>query len=125
MKKLLMILIGAALAIGIATVSIAAAAGVSEVIQPGTDGNVMLDVELWLYGDVYVNGTVDVDDITQIKRFINGKSSVFGTLDTDSEEYRNLVADVTGNGVIDVDDITQIKRYINGKTSVFDAFSEE
>ena len=57
----------------------------------------------------------------QIKRMFNGKTSVFGTGDADTEAYRNKVANVySSDDTVDGTDATQIKRFYNNKTSVLD-----
>ena len=72
-------------------------------------------------GDVNNDGEVDALDATQITRYSNGKSSVFGsTSDAASEAARLKAGDVNGDGEVDALDATQITRYSNGKPSIFD-----
>ena len=83
---------------------------------------VMQDVEIWLYGDVNGDGMVNMTDATQIKRKYNGKTSIFGSSDAETEAYRLLVANVySSDGVVNSTDATQIKRFYNGKSSIFDS----
>ena len=110
MKKLLMILIGAALAIGIATVSIAAAAGDSEVIQPGTDGNVTLDVVLYHVGDVNADGDIDVIDLQRLYAHLNdsnplGADDAYGDVNEDTE--------------VDVIDLQRLYAHLNDSNSLY------
>ena len=80
------------------------------------------DVEIWLYGDVNGDGMVNMTDATQIKRKYNGKTSIFGSSDAETEAYRLLVANVySSDGVVNSTDATQIKRFYNGKSSIFDS----
>ena len=85
------------------------------------NADVQQDVEIWLIGDVTGDGVVDGTDAMQIKRMFNGKTSVFGTGDADTEAYRNKVANVySSDDTVDGTDATQIKRFYNNKTSVLD-----
>ena len=80
------------------------------------------NVEIWLYGDVNGDGMVNMTDATQIKRKYNGKTSIFGSSDAETEAYRLLVANVySSDGVVNSTDATQIKRFYNGKSSIFDS----
>ena len=84
--------------------------------------NVTQDVEIWLLGDVTGDGVVDISDATQIKRKYNGKTSIFGSADAETETYRLIVANVySSDDSIDITDAAQIKRYYNGKSSIFDS----
>ena len=84
--------------------------------------NVVQDVEIWLLGDVTGDGVVDISDATQIKRKYNGKTSIFGSADAETETYRLIVANVySSDDSIDITDAAQIKRYYNGKSSIFDS----
>lgn len=72
-------------------------------------------------GDVNCDGEVDAKDATQITRYSNGKTSVFGsTSNTVLEEARLRAGNVNGDNEVDAKDATQITRYSNGKTSIFD-----
>ena len=83
---------------------------------------VVQDVEIWLLGDVTGDGVVDISDATQIKRKYNGKTSIFGSADAETETYRLIVANVySSDDSIDITDAAQIKRYYNGKSSIFDS----
>ena len=80
------------------------------------------NVEIWLYGDVNGDGMVNMTDATQIKRKYNGKTSIFGSSDAETEAYRLLVANVySSDGVVNSTDATQIERFYNGKSSIFDS----
>ena len=82
---------------------------------------VVKDVTIWLYGDVTGDGTVNMIDATQIDRKYNGKTSVFGTADAETEAYRLLVANVyAADGAINATDSNQIERFYNGKSSIID-----
>ena len=84
--------------------------------------NVTQNVEIWLYGDVTGDGVVNTTDATQIKRKYNGKTSIFGSADAETEAYRLIVANVyEADGTINTTDATQIKRLYNGKSSIFDS----
>lgn len=89
-------------------------------ITVGTEA-VVKDVKIWLYGDVTGDGAVDTIDATQIKRKFNGKTSIFGSTDAETEAYRLIVANVyAADGIIDATDAAQIKRFYNGKSSIID-----
>lgn len=82
---------------------------------------VVKDVTIWLYGDVTGDGIVSMVDATQIDRKYNGKTSVFGSADADTEAYRLIVANVyAADGTINATDSAQIKRFFNGKSSIID-----
>ena len=82
---------------------------------------VVKNVEIWLCGDVTGDGAVNTVDATQIKRKYNGKTSVFGSADADTEAYRLIVANVyAADGTINATDSAQIKRFFNGKPSIID-----
>lgn len=82
---------------------------------------VVKDVTIWLCGDVTGDGMVDTIDATQIKRKFNGKTSIFGSTDAETEAYRLIVANVyAADGIIDATDAAQIKRFYNGKSSIID-----
>ena len=84
--------------------------------------NVAQNVEIWLYGDVTGDGVINTTDATQIKRKYNGKTSIFGSADEETEAYRLIVANVyETDGTINTTDATQIKRLYNGKSSIFDS----
>ena len=92
-------------------------------ITVGTEA-VVKDVEIWLYGDVTGDGLVDMTDATQIDRKYNGKTSVFGTADAETEAYRLIVANVyAADGIMDTADSNQIDRFFNGKSSIINSAS--
>lgn len=87
-----------------------------------SSSNVTQNVEIWLYGDVTGDGVINTTDATQIKRKYNGKTSIFGSADEETEAYRLIVANVyETDGTINTTDATQIKRLYNGKSSIFDS----
>ncbi|MGM9601293.1 MAG: dockerin type I repeat-containing protein, partial [Faecousia sp.] len=86
--------------------------------------DVTQNAEIWLYGDVTADGLVNSTDATQINRYFSGKTSVFGSKDSDTESYRLIVADVySKDNTINATDATQIKRHFSGKSSVFTDFA--
>ena len=92
-------------------------------ITVGTEA-VVKDIEIWLCGDVTGDGTVDSIDAMQINRNYNGKTSVFGTADAETEAYRLIVANVyAADGKLDATDAAQIERFYNGKPSIIDSDS--
>ena len=85
---------------------------------------VVKDIEIWLCGDVTGDGLVDMTDAVQIDRKYNGKTSVFGSADAETEAYRLIVANVyAADGIIDTADSNQIDRFFNGKPSIIDSDS--
>lgn len=80
------------------------------------------NVKLWLYGDVNYDGKITGADVTQIKRYVTKKSSLF-TSDAENLSDRLLIADIDGNGRVAGADATQIKRYTARKSSAFDKLS--
>lgn len=84
------------------------------------DDDVVKDLEILLYGDVTGEGSITTADVTQIKRYINGKTSKFDQGDAEIKAYLLKVANVTTADSLTTADVTQIKRYINGKSSIFD-----
>ena len=103
MKKLLMILIAAALAIGIATVGIAAATG-GDVIQPDGNGNVTLEVKLHLIGDINGDGKVNVTDVG----LANAHAKKTKLL---TDNYKYECADVNNDGNVNITDVGKINAH--------------
>jgi len=96
---------------------------VPKIVEVTVDGaDIDLDQQkLWLYGDVNGDGVVNANDITQIKRFIATKSSIFDSGDFDDRfAAANVTKLTSGDDVVNANDITQIKRYIATKSSAFD-----
>lgn len=85
------------------------------------------NVEIWLYGDVNGDGTVNHVDVLQINRNIASQSSVFDTGTDELNAYRFKVGNVTAiNGsdtVLNHVDVLQINRKIANLTSIFDSLS--
>ena len=102
MKKLLWLLIAAALAIGITTVSIAATGG-----DYTTDeyGNVELDVELLQKGDVNGDGRISAEDVTVLLRHV-------AHIDEISDEYKQKCGNVIGDSRLSAEDVTKLLRYV-------------
>jgi len=80
--------------------------------------------KLWLYGDVIYDGTVNNQDVLQIKRYIAKIGSVF-SVGTDAEkaeklEAANILAFTNpADEVVNNQDVLQISRYIAKIGSVF------
>lgn len=62
-------------------------------------------------GDVNTDGTVNIDDVTLIQKYIANISEL------DSEQLK--AADVTGDGDISIDDVTTIQKYLAGMIAAF------
>lgn len=120
MKKKLLAALLAVLALAIAAVTVFAADTPAYTVDE--NGNITLDVEIILYGDATKDGKVDIKDINQLNRYMNGLSSIFNSLSGDEQSYRMQVADVTRDDAVNIKDINQINRYMNGLPSVFDTF---
>lgn len=118
MKKKLLAALLAVLALAIAAVTVFAADTPAYTVDE--NGNITLDVEIWMYGDVNADNATNVNDALQIQRYSAGKGSVFTTGDASTQEYRLDVADVNLDGKVDVNDALQIQRYSSGKGSVLD-----
>lgn len=90
-------------------------------ITVGTS-DVTQNAVIWLYGDVTGDGLINATDATQVNRKYNGKASVFGSSDNQTEAYRLKVADVySADNTINATDATQIARSYNNKSSVLDS----
>lgn len=85
------------------------------------------DAEIWLYGDVNGDGTVNHVDVLQINRNIASQSSVFDTGTDELNAYRFKVGNVTAiNGsdtVLNHVDVLQINRKIANLSSIFDSLN--
>ena len=90
-----------------------------------SDSDVMLDLEIWLYGDVNADGTVNHIDVLQINRNIASQTSVFDAGTDELKAYRFNVANVTAINGSDAElnhiDVLQINRKIANLTSIFDS----
>lgn len=60
-------------------------------------------------GDVNLDGTVNIDDVTLIQKYIANMSEL------DGEQLK--AADVTGDGDVSIDDVTKIQKFIAGLVS--------
>lgn len=60
-------------------------------------------------GDVDNNGTVNIDDVTLIQKYLASM------VELDSEQLK--AADVTGDGDVSIDDVTKIQKFIAGLVS--------
>lgn len=90
-----------------------------------TDGDVEQNVEIWLYGDVNGDGSVDNMDVFQMNRYIAHLSSIFTSGNEDLQAYRykvaNVMAIVGSDDTLDNMDVFQVNRYIAHLSSVFDS----
>ena len=90
-----------------------------------SDSDVTLNVEIWLYGDVNADGTVNHIDVLQINRNIASQTSVFDAGTDELKTYRFNVANVTAINGSDTElnhiDVLQINRKIANLTSIFDS----
>jgi len=90
-----------------------------------SDSDVTLNVEIWLYGDVNADGTVNHIDVLQINRNIASQTSVFDAGTDELKAYRFNVANVTAINGSDTElnhiDVLQINRKIANLTSIFDS----
>jgi len=91
------------------------------------NAKVTQNLEIWQYGDVNGDGTVNHIDVLQINRNIASQTSVFDAGTDDLKAYRFKVANVTAiNGtdtVLNHIDVLQINRKIANLTSIFDSLS--
>lgn len=62
-------------------------------------------------GDIDNNGTISIDDVTLIQKYIANMSEF------DSEQLK--AADVTGDNDISIDDVTAIQKYLAGMITTF------
>ena len=95
---------------------------VAETVEDESDEGVDLKIySIKLKGTFHKSVKVDMTDAVQIDRKYNGKTSVFGSADAETEAYRLLVADVNAaDGMINATDSAQVKRFYTGKPSVID-----
>jgi len=75
----------------------------------------------YLVGDVDNNGYIDYEDVTQILRYVNGKSSVWDGATGTELERLNYVGDADGENGIEAKDATAIERYIKRNSSKWDS----
>lgn len=68
-------------------------------------GNDFVDGTKYVYGDVNLDGTVDVEDSTLIQKVIVNVATL--------TDMQKKVADVTKNGEIDTHDVQEINRYVS------------
>lgn len=65
----------------------------------------------YMMGDINLDGTVNIDDVTLIQKYIANISEL------DSEQLKT--ADVTGDGDISIDDVTTIQKYLASMIAAF------
>lgn len=65
----------------------------------------------YMVGDVNLDGTVNIDDVTLIQKYIANMTEF------DSEQLK--AADVTGDNDISIDDVTEIQKYLAGMITTF------
>lgn len=70
-------------------------------------GNVTQDVEIYLMGDVDLNGNIDVNDVNIMRQYLVGNL-------TSLSDIQLAVFDVTQDGVTDIADPNQILQYLVG-----------
>lgn len=73
--------------------------------------NLVIAVSDYVYGDADLNGSVEIDDVTYIQRYLASYC------DFSSIEY--VAADTNHDGYISIDDATAIQRYLAGFESDF------
>lgn len=65
----------------------------------------------YMMGDINLDGTVNIDDVTLIQKYIANISEL------DSEQLK--AADVTGDNDVSIDDVTAIQKYLAGMITAF------
>ena len=71
--------------------------------------DVVKDVELWLLGDVNLNGKINSTDVSRLFKYVNGQITL--------SEDELSVSDVNGNGKINSTDVSRLFKYVNGQIS--------
>ena len=123
-KKILIMTAAALLTLGLATVSAQSPAPaeqapeeiICEIVDPqryeaGTvdaDGNVPLDVEICLVGDVNMNGVVNIQDCQRLYEYMQGNSI--------TDAYQLAIADVNANGTINIQDCQRLYEHMQGNS---------
>ena len=123
-KKILIVAAAALVTLGIATVSAqspvqvkmsenfvlsvveaprygAAGASVDE------NGNVTLDVELCLEGDVNMDGVVDIGDHQRLFEYLQGLGDI-------EDDYQTAIANVNGDSSVDIGDHQRLFEHLQG-----------
>ena len=121
MKKKLLAALLAVLALAIAAVTVFAADTPAYTVDE--NGNITLDVEIILYGDVNKDGEINAKDVTQIRRYMNDLACSLTTGTEAENAYRFEVGDVNKDNFVNAKDVTQIRRYMNSLPSAFDSLS--
>lgn len=105
MKKKLLAALLAVLALAIAAVTVFAADTPAYTVDE--NGNITLDVELYLIGDVSGDGVVNIADTTLLNRSLLPEThAAYAEIDVSMAD----IADVNGDGVVNIADTTLINR---------------
>ena len=89
---------------------IANATGTAKITLKGANNisaSVLIYVEKNQIGDVNIDGTVNIDDLRLILKYVCGKNEF--------TEQQMILADVDGNGEVNIVDLRQVLRYVCGK----------
>ena len=103
MKKKLLAALLAVLALAIAAVTVFAADTPAYTVDE--NGNITLDVELYLYGDGQLDGDVDMDDVITLLRHVAEMQEI-------TDEQALECGDVTKDTEVSMDDVIKILRYV-------------
>lgn len=91
--------------------------GVAGVVYPEPFAAIQLTIDVpVVYGDVNGDGGIDLKDVSEILRYING------SLQFAHRQWK--AADVSGDGRINMRDISLMLQFINGKITVFPVDSQ-
>lgn len=84
----------------------------AQLILKKSVGSVKLfPVELKCFGDVNLDGEIDVGDVTCLTRYVNGWNKL--------TEYQKQFADINGDGEIDILDVVCLRQYLIGQIVYF------
>ncbi len=97
----------------------------ARVYDVAVDDDITKDLEIWLYGDVNGDGTVNNIDVLQMTRYIVNLSSVFDSpVNTDYRiDLANITGITAGDTVLNNMDVLQIERHIVNLTSILDTIA--
>lgn len=103
MKKKLLAALLAVLALAIAAVTVFAADTPAYTVDE--NGNITLDVELYLYGDGQLDGDVDMDDVVAYMRHVL-------QADVITDPNALSTGEVTADSKLDMDDVVKVMQYV-------------
>lgn len=111
MKKKLLTALLVVLALAIAAVTVFAADTPAYTVDE--NGNITLDVVIYHYGDLDLNGTVEATDLTAMAKHV-------GRMEYLNDEWSSKTADVNRDGVIDASDLTILAKYVGRMINSFE-----